>query len=430
MRLVRLELSYGGKPITVEVPEGSVIDVLEVPAVPPVPDPEAAVVEALWNPVGTRRLRDLATGKRNAVIMVPDRTRPAPLDIILPQVLQELAAGGIGPESVTILIGLGTHRAMTTPEIEEYLGADLVRQVKVLNHEWWDPRQLIDLGRTRSGIPIQINRVVYEADLKIALGGVKPHRAAGWSGGAKMIQPGVSGPETTGATHWLSAQFGVEEILGKVDNPVRREMEDIAARVGLDFCLNYVLNNDYRLVAVYAGHYIGAHRHCVEMARPFYIKRISELADIVLAGCSAAATNMWANGAGPNSAELVIKPGGTIVLFAPCPDGVAREHPEVLEYGYIPFTEVKRLVEAGVIKDKCAAAHIVHGGAKLHRKNLQCILVSEGVTATEASRLRLEYATSPQEAVDRAFRRHGARARCYVYPGYTFAELIIEWAGC
>jgi hypothetical protein len=121
-----------------------------------------------------------------------------------------------------------------------------------------------------------------------------------------------------------------------------------------------------------------------------------------------------------------MKKGGTVVLLARCPDGVAREHPEVLKYGYIPYPRVKALVDRGRIRDKSAAAHLIHGGENLHDRDLTCYLVSEGVTAREARRLGLHYLRSPQEAVDRAIARHGANARIYVHPACTFSSLIIQ----
>lgn len=423
---MRVELAFGEKDITVEIPENSLIDVIELPYLPPMSQPRMAVRRALESPVDSPSLLSLARAKRNAVILVPDRTRPAPVELLLSEILSVLEEGGMSRDNITIIIGLGTHRPMTTHEITELVGRDITETVRVSNHEWWNEEELVDIGTTCNGTRIHINRMVWNAELKIALGGVKPHRAAGWSGGAKMIQPGVSGPMTTGYTHWLSAHFGVEEILGVEDNPVRQEMEEIAGRIGLDFVVNYVLNGSYEMIGVSAGHYVGAHRTCVRIARPIYVKRISELADIVISGSSPASSNMWANGTGPNSAELVMKEGSTIVLAAPCPDGVAKEHPDVIKFGYRSLEDVRGLVESGEITDLCAAAHLVHAGSKLHNRRARCILSSTGVGPEEAARLGVQHVNNPQKAVDMAFARHGKNARVYVYPCNTFADFVIE----
>jgi nickel-dependent lactate racemase len=205
-------------------------------------------------------------------------------------------------------------------------------------------------------------------------------------------------------------------------------MEKYAKRVGLDFIVNYVLNTEYQLVFLHAGHTIEAHRKCVEEARPVYTFRCKsgELADIFIAGSSKAAANMWANGTGPNFVDRVTKRGGTVVKLARCPDGVVAEHPDVLKYGYIPYREVKKLVDQGEIKDLAAADHIARSAMRMHDHKLNYILASEGVSSSEAQRLGMGYASTPQKAVDRAFERHGPDARVYVYPGKTFASLIVE----
>ncbi|HUV07391.1 MAG TPA: hypothetical protein VMX75_06655, partial [Spirochaetia bacterium] len=242
--------------------------------------------------------------------------------------------------------------------------------------------------------------------------------------------PAVSGFEATGITHWLSAKFQCagEEIIGKADNPVRREMEEFAGKVGLDFIVNYVLNRDYELLGVYSGHFIKAHRKCVELARPYYTHtcRSGEQGDVLLVGTAKAGANMWALGSGPSWAVDILKPGGTIILLAPCPDGVAKEHPDVLKYGYLPYEQVKRLVEEGKIGDLAAADHIARSGSYIHQKDLNCILASEGVSAGEAEMLHMKHASSPQEAVEMALSRHGKGARFYAFPGSTFAGLLVE----
>ena len=428
---MNIDVNFGGEQVTISIPENSLIDIIDIPYATPMDDPEAAIAHSLQHPTGTPPLQDIAVERKNAVIIVPDRTRPAPIRMVLRHVLQDLEKGGIGKGAIKIIIGIGTHRPMSEDELKQHLGEDTVRHIAVINHKWWDPVELVELGVTKNGTPIQVNKHVYQADLKIALGGVKPHGVVGWSGGAKMIQPAVSGLEATGATHWLSARLQCtgEKIIGTVDNLIRQEMEESAAIVGLDFIVNYVLNKRYQLVGMHSGHYTQAHRKCVELARPLYTfpRKITEFADIVIIGTSKAASNMWANGTGPGWIETVIKRGGTIVLMAPCPDGVADEHPDVLKYGYkTSFSQVRQFVEAGIIQDKAAADHIARCGAQLQNKNLRCILVSKGVSALETVKLGMEYASTPQEAVDAAFQKHGSQARVYLHPGSAFAGLIVE----
>lgn len=427
---MKLEMSYGGKPVTVSIPDGSLIDTIDFPNTEPVKEPDKEIINSLRSPLGTPALRELAQDRQNAVIVVPDRTRPAPFDMILPCVIRELEAGGIGKDSIKILIGLGTHREMTEGELETHLGSALYDSMNIIPHKALEPPELIDLGVTESGIPIRINRHVYESELVIAVGSVKPHATVGWSGGAKMLLPAVSSWESAGAIHWQAAEYQCSgnRIIGTTDNPVREAMEKYAEKVGLDFIVNYVLNAEYQLIYVCSGHYIQAHRRCVELGRSVFTFKCksNELADIFIAGSPKVATNMWTNGTGPTFVDMVTKKGGTVIKMAACPDGVAREHPDVLKYGYISYKEVKELVEKGTIRDLAAADHIARSGSRMHDNKLHYIMVSDGVSASEAEQLGMEYASTPQEAVDMAFKRHGKKARVYAYPRKTFAPLIVE----
>jgi len=427
MANVAVEFSYGYKSVSVQIPEESLIKIIEVGDACAASNPDAEVRRALLKPIGTDRLSEIVRGKNTVLIMVPDRTRKFPLDFVIPPVIDEILAGGIKEENIKFLIASGTHRAMTEEEMEHHFGSVLYERFKnrIYNHEWWDENQLVHVGTTPNGTPIDINRHVLETDVKIAVGAVKPHRDAGWSGGAKMIQPGVSGFRTTGYTHWLAAQYPVSEILGHNNNVVRREMEQIAEQVGLDFIVNCVLDRQYRLSKAFAGHFIDAHRACCEAASPYFTLEIEEKADIFIVGASSGQTNMWGNATGPNWSELIMKEGGTVVLFARCEDGICDEHPDIIKYGYRPLDEVKGMVERGEITDLTAAGHLCHGAEKW-AKGIRTILVSEGINREEAAKLGMEYADSPQEAVDMALARHGKNARIYAFPSFYFTEFVVK----
>jgi nickel-dependent lactate racemase len=425
--MIRVPISYGKNVIEVEIPEGSLIKELKMNETPRATNPREKVYEALAAPINSKCLKELAEHKEDALILIPDRTRPMPLKIILPLLLEELESGGISREKIKFLIGAGTHRAMTEEEIETHVGKDIKEKYVILNHEWWDPEQLVSLGETVNGTPIEINKLLTQASLKIAVGSIKPHRCAGWSGGAKMIQPGVSGLKTTGATHWLGAQYRVEDMIGNVNNPVREEMELIAEKVGLEFIINCVINSDLDIVEVFSGHFIEAHRACVESAIKHYTVEIDELADILIVGASKSQGNMWSSASGPNWGGMTLKKGGTVVLLAPCPEGVCREHSEVLKFGYQSLEGARTLVKEGKIIDLTAASNIRFAGEKLFsEKKIKCILNSVGVKREDAGKLRLEYASTPQEAVNMALRRYNKNCRIYTYPAYVFTDLIIK----
>lgn len=375
-----------------------------------------ATQEALENPIGSKKLRCIVKNGDKVCIILPDRTRPIPVRDLLKPVIQELHNGGVKKEDIILIFALGTHRPMDRIEMENIVGKDIYNKYKCINHDWKDEKKLVHLSYTSKGTPITINRVVYEADIKIAIGGVNPHRVAGWSGGAKAIVPGVSGADTTGYTHWLSALIPAEEIYGIAENPVRIEMETVAHKIGLDFIINCVGNKEYKPIAIYAGNYIEAHRKCVEIGKKVYAIKVKKQKDIVISGTGGHVTDMWNTGCGPG--ELILKPGGTSIVFSPCQDGISDQHPEVRKFGYLHNLEgVKQLVSRGKIKDLAAAAHLIHAGDMLTRKNVSCILVSEGITEEEAKLLGIQLIRNPQDAIKKAFRKQQNNTQVAVFTG-------------
>ena len=416
----RLRFRYGRGVIEVDLPGANLLSLPRMRSGRAVLDVTSAVAAALAAPLGPTPaggpplLQELARSRRDAVLLVPDRTRTTPLAQMLPPVLAELEAGGLGPEWVTIIVATGTHRPMSEAELEHHLGPEVLQRYRVLNHDWQHAVNLVDLGWTPNGTPVVVNRLYYEADLKVALGSVKPHMVVGWGGGAKIVQPGVGGEATTGATHWASASYMGREITGRVENPIRQEIEAATDLSGLDFLLNGASNPQGEMIGFCAGDFRLAFRHCVEMALAandylFTLDPLPEQADILL--CGTAGVDMWNGGtAGMVTAEYLLKPGGTVVQFAPCSEGVARRHPEVARWGYRSYQEVRALVEAGEVTDLVAAAHMVHSGRVLDELGCRCILFSDGLSREEVQRLNLFWAPSPQSAVDLALEWQGPGA--------------------
>lgn len=415
---VALAFAYGGGAVTVRVPRRSLLPVSELRCAPPLVDLTGAVRRALKEPIGTARLWEMAAGRRSCAVVVPDRTRWTPVAAMLPPLLDELAAGGLGPEQVTILVAVGTHRLMTNDELRSHLGPPTVDRYRVLNHDRRDGRGLVHLGATARGTPIVVNRLYYEADLKVALGSVKPHGVAGWGGGAKILQPGLGDAQGTGASHWLSAQGMGRDVIGRVESEVRQDIEEAADRIGLDFLLQGAPNSREEMVGFFAGDFRQAFRRAVACSLAgsdfFFTVDPGRRADILLAGTTG--LDMWNGGtAGLWLAEYLVRPGGTVVQFAPCSEGVASQHPEVARFGYRSLSETEALLASGALSDRVAAAHMVHGGRVLDRLGVRCILFSEGLDRQEVERLRLVYAPSAQEAVDMALVRHGAHATIYTF---------------
>jgi nickel-dependent lactate racemase len=392
-------IPYGDDFVTVEVPEERVISVIEPKKVDGVKDEDSEVERALENPIGSKRLEELARGRKDVMLLVDDATRPTPAYKIIPKVLDRLNKAGIKDENVTVMVALGTHRPMTREKIERKMGRKVVKRIKIMQHEWWRDEVLVDLGKTSSGIPIRVNRYVMEADLKVGIGNVAPHCRKGFSGGASIIQPGVCGPETSGYTHWIASKQGLERMLGKVDNPMRREIDEIAEKVGLDFIVNTVLNVRNEIVKVVTGDFREAYRECVNEALRVCTVEIPERADVMIADSHPADLDMWQADKGLRTALLATKNGGSMAFITPCWEGVSKTHPEVVKYGYKPFEEVRQLWKEGKIKDLLAASDI---SLTPIYKLKGCWLFSEGISKGDAAKLGFHHAETPQEAVDKA----------------------------
>jgi lactate racemase len=234
--------------------------------------------ENIKNPIGSKTLIDLAKGKRRIAVIVDDITRPTPVATVLPVILEELKEAGVLPDSVKIIIGGGTHALPTEAEIEKKIGKDLAARINVLPH---DPgKDLVYLGKSSRGTPIHLNRFVSDSDLVIGVGCIYPHPAAGFSGGSKIVAPGVCGNETARYMHdYLK---GGER--GKVheQSEFRQEIEEIAKKAELQFIVNVVLNQRRAVCGLFAGDKYLAHRKGVEFATKIYSVEPMMDADVVI----------------------------------------------------------------------------------------------------------------------------------------------------
>ena len=413
MKDIAVKLPFGSRFIEIEVPRRNLTSIVEPRQVQAVVDSTVEAERALRNPIGEERISNLIKKRSKVVILSEDNTRPTPVKEILPAILKELNGCGVKDEDITAIMALGTHRPMTGKEMHKKLGEEIAERIEVVNHQCEDPESLDDLGKTSKGTPIFINKTALKADFIIGVGMICPHRVAGYGGGAKIVQPGISGKVTTGHTHWMSALYESEKIMGTEQNPVREEMNEIASKAKLSFIINAVLNREGRIVKAFAGDFIKAFKEGVRESREVWEVNVQEKADIVIADSHPADIDMWQAAKGIYASDLIIKPGGTIILITPCWEGVSKQHPQVLKFGYRPFNELKKLVERKEITDLVAAAHMAHVG-RVVREKAKCILVSEGIPESDALKLGFDYAKTPQEAINGALHDYGSKARVIV----------------
>jgi len=403
-----ITVPYGHESRRLRIPANNLAWVVGPKYVPPVDDLQEAVRAAIRSPIGAPTLPGLvAQHGTNTVILVDDGTRVTPQHLILPILLDELNAAGVPDSEVTVTIGLGTHRPMTRDERLARFGEEVMGRVPVENLSQ-DPNDFVDLGVTPRGVPIFVSRRYLESDLSIAVGNIIPHMYAGWAGGAKMIQPAVSSPLTTAKTHLMAGPY-VYEILGQVDNPVRREMEQIAVKSGLKFIVNVVLNRDGGVVAVVAGDVVAAHRAGVKIARPIYTVELDEQPAIVVASSHPADRDLWQGVKALNNCGMLVRDGGTLILLHPAPEGIAPDHPQMVDLGQTPADEVQAMVERGEIADEVAAATYL--ALDQTRRRIHVTMVSDGISAGEAARIGLTATRDFDGALAAALAHHGDGAR-------------------
>jgi len=236
----------GDRPLAITFPSSWDVTVVEQNQLPPLP--EGKIREALARPIAAPPLSELASGRKRAAILLDDITRPTPTATILPSILDELARAGLRQSATTIVIASGAHGRPSRDDLVRKIGAHLVDTMTIVLHD--GVRDVKSLGKTGRGTPIRVNRQVMECDLKIGIGSLCPHPVAGFSGGSKILAPGVCGIETI---RYLHDHFGMERRGEVQENEFREELDAIATIAGLDFVVNVVLNRKREISHIFAG---------------------------------------------------------------------------------------------------------------------------------------------------------------------------------
>jgi nickel-dependent lactate racemase len=411
MNMCTIHLPYGEKSVEIRIPEENLVGVYSPHDVAPVTDVEAEIRRSLAAPIGSLPLREQLRDRKNVVLIADDNTRLTPTDILIPILLNECNTAGISDSSICVIIALGTHRFMTDAEIREKFGAETLRRVPVINHPYKDPAALVDLGTTKNGGRIRINRAVVEADFKMGIGSIVPHHIPGYAGGAKIIQPGVSGEETTAYTHLLSVR-APRSYLGVLENPVREELDAMARKVGMNTILNTVLNRHGEVIQAFFGDVAEAFRAGVARSREVYDVPIPEEADIVLSSSHPCDIEFWQAHKTLYPSDLAVKAGGIVIVVTPCHEGVAQTHCNMLDMTPYGSERLREMVASRELEDEVGAALAIAWAQVKEREEVW--MVSDGICPEEAKKLGFRHFASIQEALDAALAQKGSGARVTV----------------
>ena len=317
-----VRLAYGRNGLEVELPDDRTT-VIEPTYVPGLPDAEGAIMTALRNPIGTPPLRQMVKPSQTVAVSVCDITRPMPSKTLLPLLLGELRH--VPSENITILIATGTHRKNTDDELSEMLGKDVAGTYEVVNHDGFDDGSLARIGSTESGIDVRLSRRWVESDIRITTGFVEPHFFAGFSGGPKMVAPGLAGFPTIMRLHdaamigHSNARFAIT-----VGNPIHDAIREIARMSGVDFSVDVTINRDKRITSVYAGELFAVHKAACAVSRRLALQPVQAPFDVVLTTNSGYPLdlNLYQAVKGMSAAAQVVREGGKIICAAECSDGV------------------------------------------------------------------------------------------------------------
>ena len=409
---MHLDFPYAGYEgiAPVEVPDTNLMGVWEPRALEDV-DEETALATAFSRPIGAPRLREAVKRGDRILMLIDDGTRGTPIARVLPHIMHELQLAGVRDDQVALLTAPGTHRPMTEEELRRKLG-DFYDRFAVHQHRWLDEGTLHHFGETSDGTPVTANRLLAQADFVLGLGSIVPHRGCplgeGFSGGAKIAFPGVAGREMMERNQWEASQRMSETVMGVAENPMRLRMEEAARLVGLCYIVNLVSDAAKQIAGCFVGDTVLAHRAGCELSRAINAVTLPRRADIVVIDSYPADRDFWQSAKGLYAGTMAVREGGTLILVAPNPEGVAENHPNLLQIGYRPYPEVVRMVEAGEIDDVVGAAILADLAQIVDRAD--CIMVSPGVGRAEAERLGCRYAGSVQEALRMACERQGRSA--------------------
>ena len=320
---MKLEIGFGTNPQIVEIPDRNLTDILLPNKVSVQAKGEIAVIGALQNPIGSKKLSEMVHPGQKVAIITSDVTRPVPSYKILPLIVGELEKAGVAPRDITVVFALGSHRKQTPGEMRRLVGEEVYSKVRCVDG---DSEDFIHMGKTRLGTPVDVTRVVAQADFRIGVGNIEYHYFAGYSGGAKAIMPGVSTRAAIQSNH--SRMVLAEAAAGRLEgNPVREDIEEAINFCPLHFIVNVVLDESKEIIHAVAGHFIRAHREGCQFLDKLYRKEIKSRADIVIASQGGAPKdlNLYQTQKALDNAKHGVKKGGIIILAGSCKEGLGEE---------------------------------------------------------------------------------------------------------
>lgn len=326
-------IPYGSRSLTFSIPTGVDLGIITNKSFIPIEHPELEISKAMQKPIGLSHpaLHDFNSTDTVAIV-VSDSFRQTRADIMVPVIIEELTTIGIPPENFSIFFATGAHRGPTPDEQVEILGSSIANffHSQLFNHDANDAENLVHLGTTSRGTPVSINKRVHDCDRIILTGSVVLHYFAGFGGGRKSMVPGLASTETIAHNHAMNLSFDSDILDPRVkigviqDNPVAEDMLEATQLSHVDFIVNTVLNQDNEIIGLFIGALEEAHEAACTFAQDIFTAPIREQADLIIAASPFTKNFVQTHKALFNSYQAM-KPGGKIILLAPCPEGIGSK---------------------------------------------------------------------------------------------------------
>jgi nickel-dependent lactate racemase len=356
MAIMQVELAFAESGIVVHLPEGFNYCVLEQKVAKPLADWRTVLEASLDQPIGARPLADLARGKKTAAISVCDITRPAPNEKVLPPVLRRLESAGIPRNGITILIATGLHRAATDEEIKRICGEEIASKYRIVNHDARDLSSHRYIGTTKSGTAVYIDDRFVGADLRLSLGFIEPHLMLGFSGGRKLVAPGLAAQETIKVLHSPKFMRDVRTKEGSIeDNPLHDELLEIGRMARHDFIVDVALAEDRAIAGVFAGDPEQAHRTGYQFVSRVMLQKLEDPVDAVITSAAGYPLDLtfYQCIKGVTAASHIVKDSGRILLVGACQEGVGGpEFADMLRSGLSDFEFLRSIEGQPVVPDQ------------------------------------------------------------------------------
>lgn len=415
-----VDIAYGHGHLKVPLPEGIEPTIIRKMALPKLENQKRAIDAALAGPINASPLAELAKGRKSACILICDITRPVPNRLFLRPIIEILMAAGLPPEKITIVVATGLHRPNEGAELAELIGDPWVLDtVPVENHFARNDADHVDLGATARGTPVKINRRFVDADLRIVSGLIEPHFMAGWSGGRKVVAPGVAHHETIRTFH--SARFMEDPLAVQcnlVQNPLHEEQLEIVRKIGEIYAVNIVLDEQRDLIHVNFGEVIASHLAAIDFVSDSTVIKMPRRFKTVVTSSAGYPLDKtyYQTIKGMVTPMDILEPGGTLIIASECSEGFGSAEFRVAQSKLIDIGPERFLA---TLKAK-SLAEIDEWQTEMQLKpmrigNIQ--LYTTGLSDEDCRMTGVELVDSVEQAVADSVRRHGDMAVAVIPEG-------------